>query len=92
MWRIPNATVYKGIILNYSRNLKRRFTFEGGIDTAVNSEAVLQLASKTLEQTSGVIVDPPGPMHSRKIRRFECGPQNVRVDDTGSIRIWKGKK
>lgn len=57
--RIPNATVYKGIILNYSRNPKRRFTFEVGIDTAVNIEAALQLAIKTLEQTCGVIADPP---------------------------------
>lgn len=57
--RIPNATVYKGIILNYSRNPKRRFVFEVGIDTAVNIEAAQQLAMKTLEQTSGVIADLP---------------------------------
>lgn len=57
--RIPNATVYKGIILNYSRNPKRRFSFEVGIDTAVNIESALQLATKTLEQTCGVITDPP---------------------------------
>ncbi|WNM62370.1 mechanosensitive ion channel family protein [Candidatus Nitrospira neomarina] len=57
--RIPNATVYKGIILNYSRNPKRRFSFEVGIDTAVKIEAALQLAIKTLEQTVGVIADPP---------------------------------
>ena len=57
--RIPNATVYKGIILNYSRNPKRRFTFEVGIDTAVNIEAARQLAIKTMQQASGVIVDPP---------------------------------
>ncbi len=36
--RIPNATVYKGITLNYTRNPKRRFTFEVGIDNAVNIE------------------------------------------------------
>ncbi|MCA9499932.1 MAG: mechanosensitive ion channel [Nitrospira sp.] len=57
--RIPNATVYKGIILNYSRNPKRRFSFEAGIDNAVNIKSALQLAIKTLEQTSGVIDDPP---------------------------------
>ncbi|GJL58509.1 MAG: mechanosensitive ion channel protein MscS [Nitrospirales bacterium] len=57
--RIPNATVYKGIILNYSRNPKRRFSFEVGIDTAVNIESALQLAIKTLEETRGVIADPP---------------------------------
>ncbi|GJL62002.1 MAG: mechanosensitive ion channel protein MscS [Nitrospirales bacterium] len=57
--RIPNATVYKGILLNYSRNPKRRFTFEVGIDTAVNIEAARQLAIKTLRHTPGVIPDPP---------------------------------
>ncbi|WP_454061496.1 BON domain-containing protein [Candidatus Nitrospira salsa] len=57
--RIPNATVYKGILLNYSRNPKRRFTFEVGIDTAVDIEAARQLAIKTLRQTPGVIADPP---------------------------------
>ncbi len=57
--RIPNATVYKGIILNYSRNPKRRFTFEVGIDTAVDIEAARQLAIETLERTQGVISDPP---------------------------------
>ncbi len=57
--RIPNSTVYKGIILNYSRNPKRRFTFEVGIDTAVDIEAARQLAVETLRQTPGVISDPP---------------------------------
>ncbi|MEO8326858.1 MAG: mechanosensitive ion channel family protein, partial [Nitrospirota bacterium] len=57
--RIPNATVYKGIILNYSRNPKRRFTFEVGIDTAVDIKAALELAITTLQHTSGVIADPP---------------------------------
>ncbi|HNP27728.1 MAG TPA: mechanosensitive ion channel family protein [Nitrospirales bacterium] len=57
--RIPNATVYKGITLNYSRNPKRRFTFEVGIDTAVDIAAARQLAIETLNQTPGVISDPP---------------------------------
>ena len=57
--RIPNATVYKGIILNYSRNPKRRFSFEVGIDTAVDIQSALKLALTTLEHTPGVIADPP---------------------------------
>lgn len=57
--RIPNATVYKGIILNYSRNPKRRFTFEVGIDTAVDIKSALELAITTLQGTSGIIADPP---------------------------------
>ena len=57
--RIPNATVYKGIILNYSRNPKRRFSFEVGVDTAVDIQSALKLALTTLEHTPGVIADPP---------------------------------
>ncbi|MEX2491740.1 MAG: mechanosensitive ion channel family protein [Nitrospirales bacterium] len=57
--RIPNASVYKGIILNYSRNPKRRFTFEVGIDTAVDIQSARKLAIRTLQHTSGVISDPP---------------------------------
>lgn len=57
--RIPNATVYKGIILNYSRNPKRRFTFEVGIDTGVDLHAAQHLAIETLNHTPGVISDPP---------------------------------
>ncbi|MGD9849687.1 MAG: mechanosensitive ion channel family protein [Nitrospirales bacterium] len=57
--RIPNATVYKSIILNYSRNPNRRFIFEVGIDTAVNIEAARQLAVDTLTRAPGVLDDPP---------------------------------
>jgi len=45
--------------LNYSRNPKRRFTFEVGIDSAVDIQAARQLAIETLNQTPGVIPDPP---------------------------------
>lgn len=57
--RIPNATVYKGNILNYSRNSKRRFTFEVGIDTGVDIKSAIALAKTTLLATPGVIADPP---------------------------------
>src|SRR3546814_6970546 len=30
--RIPNSTVFKAVILNYTRNPERRFDFELGID------------------------------------------------------------
>lgn len=57
--RIPNATVYKSIILNYSRNPNRRFFFEVGIDTAVDIEGARQLAVETLMRAPGVLDDPP---------------------------------
>ncbi len=65
--RIPNAIVYKGIILNYSRNPKRRFSFEVGIDTSVSIEDARQLAIDTLQKTSGVIQDPPVRCHVEKL-------------------------
>lgn len=34
--RIPNATVFKSVILNYTRNPERRFTFDLGIDADDN--------------------------------------------------------
>jgi small conductance mechanosensitive channel len=57
--RIPNATVYKGIIVNFSRNPNRRFIFDVGIDTSIDIEAARHLAIDTLQQTPGVIPDPP---------------------------------
>ncbi|MEQ9315047.1 MAG: mechanosensitive ion channel family protein [Henriciella sp.] len=41
--RIPNATVFKAIILNYTRNPERRFEFELGIDA--NDDPVAAMAS-----------------------------------------------
>lgn len=57
--RIPNATVYKSIITNYSRNPKRRFNFEVGVDTAVNLNAARGLGISSLAATPGVVADPP---------------------------------
>ncbi len=63
--RIPNATVYKGNILNYSRNPVRRFTFEVGIDTEVTISSAQNVAIETLMNTPGVLSEPPPqcPVH-----------------------------
>ena len=57
--RIPNAKVYKAVIVNYTRNPKRRFHFDVGVDTAQNLAAAQQLAATTLAQMDGVERDPP---------------------------------
>jgi small conductance mechanosensitive channel len=57
--RIPNAKVYKAVIVNYTRNPKRRFQFDVGIDTEQNLPAAQQLAATTLAQMDGVLHDPP---------------------------------
>lgn len=57
--RIPNAKVYKAIIVNYTRNPKRRFQFDVGVDSEQNLAAAQQLAAATLAQMQGVLDDPP---------------------------------
>jgi len=56
--RIPNAKVYKSIILNYTRNPKRRFVFEVGVDTEQNLADAQELAADTLLNMDGVLDDP----------------------------------
>lgn len=57
--RIPNATVYKAVIVNYTRNPKRRFQFDVGVDTAQNLAAAQALAADTLRRMQGVLDEPP---------------------------------
>ncbi len=47
--RIPNSTVYKGVIRNYTRNPERRFDFSLGIDPAANQRAALDLGIATIK-------------------------------------------
>ena len=56
--RIPNAIVYKGVIVNYSRNPKRRFSFELGVGTDVNLRDALQLARDTMQDSPGILASP----------------------------------
>jgi small conductance mechanosensitive channel len=57
--RIPNAKVYKAVIVNYTRNPKRRFQFDVGVDTEQNLASAQELAAKTVAQMNGVLPDPP---------------------------------
>jgi small-conductance mechanosensitive channel len=56
--RIPNAMVYKAVILNYTRNPQRRFTFDVGVDTEQNLMQAQTLAAQTLDRMAGVLDDP----------------------------------
>lgn len=56
--RIPNSLVYKGVIVNYSRNPRRRFTFTLGVGTDVNLIEALKLAAATLAEAPGVLAKP----------------------------------
>ncbi len=57
--RIPNATVFKGVIVNYTRKPERRFDFKIGIDTAADLLSAQALAIDTLKGAEGVLDDPP---------------------------------
>lgn len=57
--RIPNATVFKGVIVNYTRRPARRFDFTVGVDTGADLLAAQQLVVETLRLADGVLDDPP---------------------------------
>ena len=56
--RIPNAMVYKAVIINYTRNPKRRFSFDVGVDTEQNLVQAQTLAAGTVAGMGGVLDDP----------------------------------
>lgn len=56
--RIPNSTVYKGVILNYTRNPERRFEFDLGIDAEDDPLAAITLGVEALGGLPFVLADP----------------------------------
>jgi small-conductance mechanosensitive channel len=56
--RIPNSTVYKAIITNYTRNRQRRFQFVVNIDRGQDILKVQALVVKTLKTLNGVLAVP----------------------------------
>lgn len=58
--RIPNSTVYKATIINYTRNPQRRFQFKVGIASDGSMSQAQQLALDTLYAVPGVLKEPAG--------------------------------
>jgi len=58
--RIPNATVFKANIVNYTRNPERRFSFELGVDADSVLHEALGICHQTLEGL-GFVLDNPEP-------------------------------
>lgn len=56
--RIPNATVFKSRIINFSQNRERRFTFTIGIDSAADLGATRDLALDTIQALPFVLNEP----------------------------------
>ncbi|WP_298575119.1 mechanosensitive ion channel family protein [uncultured Luteimonas sp.] len=58
--RLPNALVFKAIILNYTRNPNRRFDFTIPIDVGQSIRAAQSLALEQICRVEGLLQDP-GP-------------------------------
>lgn len=56
--RIPNATVFKSVMLNYTRNPQRRFRFEVGVGVNEDLARAQQLGLEVLRGMAGVLTDP----------------------------------
>lgn len=56
--RIPNSTVFKSRIVNYSRNDERRFQFDIGIDPEADLSNARQIAQDTIQALPFVLERP----------------------------------
>lgn len=56
--RIPNALVFKGILINYSHNPKRRFDFALGVGTDEDLVKVQKQVLDTMAAINGILADP----------------------------------
>ncbi|MFL0355418.1 mechanosensitive ion channel domain-containing protein [Erythrobacter sp. GH1-10] len=56
--RVPNAQVFKAVILNYTRNPQRRFEFELGVDADDDPRAAMALGRDTIASLPFVLDDP----------------------------------
>ena len=56
--RIPNATVFKAEILNYTRNPQRRFSFELGVDADDDPAAAIETGLAAINGQDFVLDDP----------------------------------
>lgn len=57
--RIPNADVFKATIINYTRNPKRRMTFELGLAVENDPIAAIRASGEILRQLDFALPDPP---------------------------------
>jgi len=56
--RLPNALVFKAVILNYTSNPKRRFDFSFNIDASQSIRKAHAVAMAEIESIDGVLNDP----------------------------------
>ncbi|MEM8656188.1 MAG: mechanosensitive ion channel family protein [Pseudomonadota bacterium] len=56
--RIPNATVFKSRIVNYSTNLERRFSFEIGVSSDADLAEVRRMTEETVSGLPFILAEP----------------------------------
>ena len=78
--RIPNSTVFKANILNFTRNPQRRFDFTLGVDPDDDAAAAAELGRETLAGLAFVLTEPPP-----EARIVEVGDSNVLIRFLGWI-------
>ena len=78
--RIPNAQVFKAVILNYTRNPQRRFDFALGVDADDDPRAAMKLGIDTLSSLPFVL-DEPEP----QARIEDVGDSNIAIRFLGWI-------
>lgn len=78
--RIPNSTVFKAVIVNFTRNPARRFDFLLGIDADDDPDAARALGRETMAALPFVLADPPP-----EARTEEVGDSNIVIRFLGWI-------
>lgn len=78
--RIPNATVYKGRIVNFTRDSQRRFDFELGVDADADLATAMATAVEALKGLPFVLDDPAVGAWVEKV-----GDSNVVITFTGWV-------
>ena len=72
---LPNALVFKSVVLNFSSNPKRRLDFAIPVDVAESIRTVQELALDAIRGVDGV-VDEPGP--SWTVEAYDAGGITLR--------------
>ena len=57
--RLPNALVFRGVTLNYTRNPSRRFQFDVGVGMSEDLVRAQKLGVEALKGLDGLLADPP---------------------------------
>lgn len=78
--RIPNSTVFKATILNFTRNPQRRFDFELGIDADDDPDAGRRTGRAALAELPFVLDDP-----APEARVTQVGDSNIVIQFLGWI-------